>query len=122
MDKTVRTKKQKGNDLENLVIEYLRQIDSSVKRSRASGASNDIGDIVCKDFFVEAKNWNKENVIIDQKIWQHLLNQMPINSTKTALLIQKSNNGRIFVSLEIKDFFNLLYKLQELETIVDKVY
>jgi Holliday junction resolvase len=110
----MKTRKQKGNDLENLIIEYIHPIDSSVRRSRASGASNDIGDIVCKSFFVEAKNWNKENVIIDQKIWQHLLNQLPINTEKTALLIQKSNNGRIFVSLEIKDFFTLLYKLHKL--------
>jgi len=109
----MQTKKEKGNDLENLIIEYLKPIDSSVRRSRASGASNDIGDVVCKNYYVECKSWNKENVIIDQKIWQHLLNQLPINSSKVPLLIQKSNNGRIFVSLEIKDFFNLLYKLHK---------
>jgi hypothetical protein len=110
----MKTKRDIGNELENLVVSYLLPIDKKARRTKASGGSTEIGDVMSQYFFTECKKWDKENVIIDQKIWQHLLNQLPINSDKTPILVQSSNNRKIFVSLEIKDFFSLLYKLNEL--------
>jgi Holliday junction resolvase len=106
----MQTRKEKGQELELIILDYLKVIDNYARLSRASGASLDIGDVVSKYFFIEAKNWNKRNIIVDQDIWEHLINQIPISSNKIPLLIQKNNEGKTFVSLDIKDFFSIIYK------------
>jgi hypothetical protein len=109
------SKREKGKELEYLVAHYLLPIDKYARPSKASGASTEIGDIYNNFFFIECKNHDKNNLIIDMGIWRHLINQIPIVSKKIPLLIQKNNEEKIFVSLDIKDFFNLLYRAYKKE-------
>jgi hypothetical protein len=102
------TKKEKGKKLEELVLAYFKSIDPKSRLSRASGATNDIGDVVTDKFFIECKNWNKENVILKMSTWKHLLNQMPINTTKIALFIFQNNQNKQFVVLELEDFYRII--------------
>jgi hypothetical protein len=105
-----KTKHEKGEELAYIVSEALSIIDKYARPTKGSGNSTEIGDVINKYFFVECKNWNTTNVIIDQAIWRHLINQIPIMSKKIPLLIQKNNENRIFVSLDIKDFFAIVNK------------
>ena len=102
------TKRDKGKKLENLVLSHFEKLDSKARLSRASGATGDIGDLVTERFFIECKNWNKENVILKMSTWNHLLSQMPMNSNKTPIFIFQNKQDKQFVVLELKDFFRLL--------------
>lgn len=98
-------KRAKGRELELWIVEQLKSIDKYVRLSRASGASHDIGDVVSSLFFIEAKNWNKKNVNLSMKIWNHLLNQLPINTLKLPIFVYQNAEGKKFVIMNAEDFF-----------------
>ena|SRR3989304_2968622 len=104
----MKTKKEKGTELEQTVLSYIKEFDLQARLSRGSGNGNDIGDINNNRFYVECKNWNKDNVIMKIKDWEHLTNQMPINSSKIPLYVFQNNQNKKFVICEIDDFFNLI--------------
>ena len=98
-------KRDKGKKLELWVLEQLKDTDPYARLSRASGASNDIGDVVSSTFFIECKNWNKKNINLSIKTWNHLINQLPINTSKIPIYVYKNNEGKRFVILSAEDFF-----------------
>ena len=56
-------------------------------------------------FFVEAKNWNRECVTLSMKTWNHLINQLPINTQKIPIYIYQNSKGKKFLIMEAEDFF-----------------
>lgn len=105
------TKKEKGTQLEQTVLAYLKTFDHKARLSRGSGNNNDIGDVNNSFFFIECKNWNKENIIMQMKDWNHLVNQMPINTSKTPIYCFQNNQNKRFVILDMDDFFKFAYNL-----------
>ncbi|MFH0806066.1 MAG: hypothetical protein V1901_04275 [Patescibacteria group bacterium] len=103
-------KREKGKKLEYIVADYLSLIDKYARPTKASGASTESGDVINRHFLIECKNWNKKNIIIKSEIWNKLLSELPINTTRIPILIQKNNQDNIMVSLNIKDFFEIVYK------------
>lgn len=99
------TNKEKGKQLELWVVEQLKSIDRYVRLARASGASNDIGDVVSSAFFIECKNWNKDCVTLSMRTWNHLINQMPINTLKVPIYVYQNNKGKKFIIMDAEDFF-----------------
>jgi hypothetical protein len=102
--------KEKGQQLEWVVAEYIKPLDKYARPTRNSGGSTELGDVNNKYFMVECKNWDRKNVVLNHDIWQKLLRELPINSTRVPILVQKNSLGDTFVSLDIKDFFNIAYK------------
>jgi hypothetical protein len=103
-------KREKGKLLEHIITDYIQVIDKFARPTRNSGGSIELGDVLNKYFLVEAKNWKKNNCIIDMKIWKKLIKQLPIDSDRTPILVQRNEEGIIFVSLTIDDFFSIVYK------------
>lgn len=83
------------NPLEVYVEEKLKKIDPTAKRSPGSGCGASVGDINCKDFFVEAKiKHTKENWILDRKKeYLKLLKQIPNVTEKTCFWISENKFG-----------------------------
>jgi Holliday junction resolvase len=102
-----------GNELEEIIANKIRVIDPKCRKSRASGATYDIGDISNQYFYIECKLRNKKNLIISKQVWQHLVNQIPINSSKLPILVQQNDENKIFVTMLLDDWFNLMKKLKE---------
>ena len=102
------TRKEKGKLLENFVAEHLKSTDKYIRTSRASGASYDISDIVNKHFYMECKNWNKENIILKRKDWLKLLNDIPLNSIKIPLYIFQNKHNEKFAVLLFNDLLNII--------------
>ena len=100
-------KKEKGKQFELWLLSKIKEFDQKARLSRASGASNDIGDIVSSYLFVEAKNWNKENIIMQKKDWKHLINQLPINTQKIPIYVFQNKDKEKFVVLNANDFFRI---------------
>ena len=99
-----KTTKEKGTQLELWVLSHFKD-DKLARLSRASGATNDIGDVVTSDYFIECKNWNRDCVTLSMKIWNHLINQMPINTSKVPIYVYQNNKGKKFVIMDAEDFF-----------------
>lgn len=61
--------KAKGSRFENYLVERLQEFDSEAKRTYASGAGQDKGDIRMPslDFNIEAKNAKQVNLVKDFK-------------------------------------------------------
>ena len=101
------------NKLEEWIAEKLKPIDKYARPTRGSGAGNEIGDISNALFYVECKiKGTKENIIIDYKNeWKKLLDDLPINTTKTPLIATENKEGERFITLKAEDFFEILYLL-----------
>jgi len=99
-----KSNKDKGTQLENWVLSHFKD-DRLARLSRASGATNDIGDVVTSNYFIETKNWNRDCVTLSMKTWNHLINQLPINSQKLPIYVYQNKNGKKFIIMDAEDFF-----------------
>ena len=83
-----------------LEYDFVNQIETDFKKYEWQTFREVIPD--------ECKNWNKENVILKMSTWNHLINQIPINSNKIPIFVFQNNKDKKFVTLELDDFFRLL--------------
>jgi hypothetical protein len=97
-----------GRKLESFISDYLKEIDSTAKPTKNSGASTQIADILNKYFFIEAKKRNTDNIIIKHKIWNKLQGEIPVGSLKIPLYINQNIHNETLVTLDIKDFIQIL--------------
>ena len=102
--------REKGKQLELFVAEKLKEItgDFTIRPTKASsgGSHNtEIGDIMSKDFYIECKN--HKGKFFSKKVWQDLLNQVPLNSTKIPLYIIENEIEGKLVCLTFADFCRL---------------
>ena len=100
--------KEIGNKLENYLAELFKEIDSKCRVTKASGACSQKGDLVLRGFKVEAKVRDKENCIINHKVWRKLLKQLNIYNQEIPLLILQNKYKEIFAVLDIKDLIRIL--------------
>ncbi len=98
------TNREKGKQLELWVLSHFSE-DRLARLSRGSGNGNDIGDVVTSDYFFECKNWNKDCVTLSMRTWNHLINQLPINTNKTPIYVYQNKKGKKFIIMDAEDFF-----------------
>jgi hypothetical protein len=103
--------RKKGKQFEEHIALRLKCVtgDESIRPTKASSGgvrNTEIGDILCKDFFIEAKNHTKATVSL--KVWDKLLNSIPMNSAKIPLYIIKRPNGEELITLKFDDFLKFL--------------
>ncbi len=111
------TNKDKGIKLEIKAASLLKEAlnDSSIRASKASGGGShncEQGDIYNNsDLIIECKNLaeKSDNIIFDIRVWNKLLNELPLGSTKKAIYI-KQHNGEIFCMLTLSDLCLLIKK------------
>ena len=101
----MQTKKEKGNSLEEYVKDKIKKYDPNARLTKASGASTEIGDVQNLIFYVECKNWDKKNIIMQMTDWDHLVNQLPIQSKKVPIYVFQNKDKKRFVIMNIEDFF-----------------
>jgi hypothetical protein len=111
------TNKEKGNQLEQIVSVKFRNAlkDDTIRPTKASGGGShntECGDIYNNsDLIIECKNLNdkSDNIIFDMKVWNKLLNELSLGSTKKAIYI-KQHNGEIYCMLSLNDLCRLMEK------------
>jgi len=103
------------NSLERYIGQLLKKIDKYARPTKASGASTELGDILNNYFLVECKQQRTtENPKINKSTWKKLLSEIPMGSLKIPFLALENKGNDIFIALDHKDFFSLVYKLHEL--------
>ncbi len=107
----------KFNTLEQYLVEKLLPIDPYARRTRGSGCGNEICDVFNKYFYIEAKQkLTKSNIIVDYKNeWLKSLNDMPINTLKPLLIVTENKQGEKFVTMNVDDFFEIVYEAKKNE-------
>jgi Holliday junction resolvase len=92
----MKTKRELGKQLEYSVAQILQEAfnDNSIRPSKASGASTELGDIKNPYLLVECKKRNTDSVTINSNVWKHLIAQLSINSKKVALLVLENKEGK----------------------------
>jgi hypothetical protein len=107
-------KKETGNKLEEIVVSYIKKIDPKCRRTKNSGGSTELEDILSSYFMVQNKVDNShQNIIIKIKDWNQLINALPINSKRVPIFVNKQKDNLITVTLKIEDYFRTVYKCFE---------
>ena len=103
--------RDKGKSLELFVAEKLQEIfqeNPPIRPTKASsgGSHNtELGDCLSQNVYIECKN--HKGKFFSKKVWQDLLNQVPLNSTKIPLYIIENEVEGKLVCLTFADFCRL---------------
>jgi hypothetical protein len=104
-------KRSVGNKLEDFIVDRIREIEPRCRRTKNSGASTELEDILSSFFMVQCKVDNThENIIIKQADWRKLFNALPINSKRIPLFVNQNKSGTVSITLSDADFFRLVYR------------
>ena len=107
----MKTNREKGNQLEELVVSYIKKIESTVRRTKNSGGSTELEDVLSSYFIVQCKVDNThENIIVKKDDFIKLERALPISSTRIPIFINKQKDGIVTVTLRIEDYFSTVYK------------
>ena len=110
----MKTPREKGKQLETFIASELQDIFQEMPPIRPTKASSgglrntEIGDINSENVFVEAKN--HETASISLRVWDKLVNSIPMNNVKIPLYIVKRPTGEILITLRFNDFCKFLKK------------
>ncbi len=99
-----------GKKLEEIVADGLRKAlnDPSIKPTTNSGASTQLGDILCSKYLIECKKRNTESITIKEKVWNKLYNEIPIGSIRIPLYVLENKNNKRWACLDFNDFCRLI--------------
>ena len=107
-----KTTKQIGAKLEEYILTKVKELDSNARLSRGSGCGNDYSDITCNFAFIECKKRNTKDFTIKEDVWNHLNNNLPINTKKFCFLVNENANGKRLVTLDCEEFFRILKEIK----------
>jgi len=100
-----------GNKLENFIVDRIREIEPRCRRTKNSGGSVELEDILSSYFMVQCKVDNShDSIIIKKKDWEKLFRALPINSKRLPIFVNQQKTGTVSITLSVADFFRLVYK------------
>jgi hypothetical protein len=102
--------KKIGQRLENIVVEYLKEIYPKTRLTKASGACGEAGDVLCSEgrLKIECKVRDTDNCIIERKWWLKLNKELNLYNMDTPVLVLQNKHKETFVCMDIKDWIRLL--------------
>ena len=102
----------KNNKLEQYVVEKLKGLGFSARKTRGSGSATELGDVYNDLFYIECKQKHtKENIILDRKKdYLKLKQKISTNSQKEMFNVIENKFGERFVVIEAETFFRILEK------------
>jgi hypothetical protein len=108
----MKTTKEIGNKLEDFIVDRIKVIEPHCRRTKNSGGSTELEDVLSKYFLVQCKVDNiHDNIIIKKRDWEKLFRALPINSKRIPIFVNQQKTGTVTLTLSVTDFFNLIYKL-----------
>ena len=103
--------KEIGNKLEDFIVDRIKLIEPRCRRTKNSGGSVELEDILSQYFMVQCKVDNTHsNIIINKKDWEQLFRALPINSKRLPIFVNQQKTGIMTITLSVADFFRLIYK------------
>lgn len=106
-----KTTRDVGNLLEEFIVDRIRVIEPTCRRTKNSGGSTELEDVLSKYFLVQCKVDNShDNIIIKKQDWEKLFRALPINSKRIPFFVNQQKTGTVTITLSVSDFFELIYK------------
>ena len=103
----MKNKRQIGNFLEDFIVDRIKVIEPNCRRTKNSGASTELEDVLSKHFIVQCKVDNThDNIIVKIKDWQKLFRALPIDSKRVPIFVNQQKTGTVSITLSVADFFN----------------
>lgn len=102
--------RDKGKSLEIYVADRLADIlkDTTIRPTKASGASTQLGDILNSKFIIECKQRTTQDITIKEKVWNKLMGELPLGSIRIPLYILENKNKKRWAVLDLEDFFRII--------------
>ncbi len=111
----MKTKRQIGNKLEEIIVDRIRVIEPTARRTKNSGGSTELEDVRSSLFMVQCKVDNShKNIIVKKEDFDKLQNALPINSKRIPIFANQQKDGLITITLKLDDYFRTIYKLFEI--------
>ncbi len=108
----MKNKREIGNALEDWFVEQMKVIEPNCRRTKNSGASTELEDILSEFVLVQCKVDNvHDNIIIKKMDWDKLFKAIPIDSKRLPVFVNQQKTGIKTITLLGTDFFRLVYKL-----------
>ena len=93
-----------GNKLEDFIVDRIKVIEPNCRRTKNSGASTELEDILSKHFIVQCKVDNThDNIIVKIKDWQKLFRALPIDSKRVPIFVNQQKTGTVSITLSVAD-------------------
>lgn len=103
-------RRKQGQKLEEYVALRLQEVlkDNSIHPTKASGASTQLGDILCSRFLIECKQRTTKDIVVKEDVWNKLVAELPLGSVRIPLYILENKNKKRWAVLDVEDFFRLI--------------
>ena len=101
----MKTTRQIGDKLEEYVLLKVKEIDPNARLYTNCKQK----DIQCSFAYGECKKRNTKDFTIKESVWNHLNNNLPINTKKYCFMVHENVNGKKLVTLDCDEFFRILY-------------
>lgn len=99
--------KKDWEQLEELILEYVKEIDPYAKRCPGSGNKGRKGDIVTLiNLGIEIKDRNTKSPY-DENWLAKCAEEIPLHSQKIPIVVTRNNQGKIRVHLDFNDFWEI---------------
>lgn len=100
-----------GRSLEHYVLETLHPLDSKLHMIKNSGANNEKGDISGKNWKIECKKRNTEDITLKKKVWDKLCSEIQVGTNQIPLYILENSSKDKFVVMSLEDFSREMEKI-----------
>lgn len=99
-----------GSILENYIAEKFKELGyKNACRSNGSGNKGSVGDISGIDCLaVECKNKSTKDITIKEDVWQKLVNELPLHSSRMPMYVLRNKNKKTWCVMDSEDFFVIL--------------
>jgi hypothetical protein len=104
----MKSTREVGKQLENLVLAHLQAIEPRARLSNNSGAVSNNGDITNSDYFqIECKVKNTDSITIKNDVFKKLVKSIPMHINRMPVLVNQNKEKYVYVTMEMRDFFKL---------------
>lgn len=99
-----------GKELETYIAQKFQELGYKFAcRSNGSGNKGSVGDISGIDCLaVECKNKSTKDITIKEDVWQKLVNELPLHSSRMPMYALRNKNKKTWCVMDSEDFFVIL--------------
>jgi len=92
---------------EEYLVGKLIGIDPYAKRTPGSGNKGRKGDVDNKYLLIEAKQTDKKSISLKRDVWEKLLSELPLHSSRIPMYALEDGEGHKYAVLDLDDFFDI---------------
>jgi hypothetical protein len=97
-----------GRKLEQFIVNKFQEIGIKSSLSKNSGANGQAGDVNTEYFITECKQKNVESISVNAKVWQKLVELIPLHSKRLPLYVLGNKDNKVWCVTDVNTMFELI--------------